>query len=44
MEDDEAPPLLVEVESDAVLSAEGIETAVDDMAITKVPITIVTGT
>jgi G3E family GTPase len=44
MEDEEAPPLLV-IASDnpATSTTAGLETALDDMALTKVPITIVTG-
>ena len=41
MQEDEAPPLLVDAEGEAPPSE--LETAMDDISLTKVPITIVTG-
>ncbi|KAF2673731.1 cobW-domain-containing protein [Microthyrium microscopicum] len=41
MEDDDAPPMLVDIQGQT--QTDGLDTAMEDMAIIKVPITIVTG-
>ena len=41
MQEDEAPPLLVDIEGQQ--ETDELETAMDEVSMTKVPITIVTG-